>query len=142
MAYDKRRFWQHSATAIALNGTPAAQTFVAPSRIKVHEVGGIMTVVMNSAAAFPAWGITKTINGSAGAAGGGGALTFSKTQAVGTGVFDTTSTIFPYVLNAGDILTFDDTVAATTSGSAIFYVKYELMEEIAANRTTYLAESA
>lgn len=142
MAYTEKRTWQHSSTPLTMNGTPAAMVFVAPARCKVHSIGAIATTVFVSATNAPVWVATKTLNSTAGSSGDGGSLTFSKTQAVGTGKFDTTSTIFPYVLNAGDYITIDDTTPADTSGAAIFYVVYELIEEVAANRTTYMAESA
>ncbi|HHT9137742.1 MAG TPA: hypothetical protein ACFYEK_10945 [Candidatus Wunengus sp. YC60] len=135
------KVWQHSSTPLTLNGTPAAMVFIAPSRIVVHEIGAVQTTVMVSATNAPVWKATKTVNSTAGSAGDGGVLTFSKTQAVGTGVFDTTSTIFPYTLNAGDHISIDDTTPADTSGAATFYVRYELAENVKGNRTTYMTES-
>jgi hypothetical protein len=139
MAYDNRHEWRTGA--IDMSSASEQGIFIAPDRVKIHEVGAFMTVVMSSTA-LPTIQCNKVLNGTAAGSGDGGSLVLAAAQAVGTGVKDTTSTIFPYVLNAGDHLNFTVSTAADVSGTAYGYVKYEIMADVAANRSAYMAESA
>lgn len=137
MAYVDKIIWAGNTADDLSSAADHTEVFHAGSnRIKVHEVGATITTVLNGAATVK---FDKTNDTSRGD-GDAGVVTIPTTTAVNKVVKDTTSTIFPFVMGPGEFLTPQVTSAAT-SGGCLYYVKYEIIEETAAN-VSDISESA
>lgn len=135
MYTEKRQWLGQVADNLGATGD-GVDVFITRQRIKVHEVGVVITTVMNGAATIQVDKTNDTSRGTADA----GSIVVPTTTAVNKVVKDTSSSIFPFVMGAGEFLTFEVTSAAT-SGAGIYYVVYELIEEAPANESD-VTESA
>lgn len=137
MAYENRIPW-HGQTADALtSAADHGDIFAAPMRIKVWEVGAIITTATDGVSTVKADKVNDATRGD----GDAGVLTIPTATAVNKMIKDTTSSIFPFVMNRGETIIFEVTSAAATAGGALYYVIYEIVEETTANDTD-VTESA
>ncbi len=140
--YTRRDVWT-AQTADDLSGAADhTDIFASPQRIKVHAVGALVTGTAETDGAATVQ-VDKTINSSTGGSRGAadaGSIVIPDDQDVAECVRDTTTTIFPFVMNAGEFLTFQVSSAAT-SGLAIYFVEYEPLQDTDVNEAQ-VTESA
>jgi len=128
MAYHDKHVWNgQTADDLSATGTHA-DIFAPGEKVIVHSVGAVVTTVMDGAATIAADLVDEGTRGDA----NGGSITIPTTTAVGKKLVDTTSTIFPLTVEAGDHIYFQVTSAAT-SGGCVYSVTYELIQETIAN---------
>jgi len=106
-------------------------------RVKIHEIGITITTLTSGASTVKFDKVSATTRGD----GNAGVLTIPTATAVNQVIKDTTSSIFPFVLAAGEYIIPEVTSAASTAGGGLYYLKYELIEDTAAN-SSGVTESA
>ena len=133
---NNRLLWSSQVVEDLSSAGDHTAIFAPGQRVQVHAVGLVVSVVMNGAATIE---YDKTSGGSRGAADAG-TLTIPDTTAVNQVIRDTTSTIFPFILEAGEFITPQLTSAAT-SGSGFYFIEYEPIQDTDANEAN-VTESA
>lgn len=126
--YQRRMTWSAQVVDVLSATGDHTQIFAPGMRVKVHAVGVTLSVATTGASAIVKF--DRTIGATRGD-GDGGVVTVPN-LAVNQSVVDTTSSIFPYVLNAGSFIT-PEVTTASGAGSGFYYIIYEPLEENDAN---------
>lgn len=138
MAYDKKHYYNTALYDFA-GATGEVGRLAVGTKIQVVKVG---LCVNEEAIAGTAGSIefNKVVDGTEAGSGDGGIIT-TGTNALGAVLVDTTSTIFPYELDAHDALIIDCATAPGTDGQGTCFVEYYISEDTAANNSN-VTESA
>ena len=136
--YTGRMTWSAQSVEALTSAADHTDIFAPGIRVKIHKVGFLVSVLTSGAAT-----VKFDITNNSGTRGDGdaGAVTVPDATAVGQAIIDTTSTIFPVVINAGQFVTPQVTSAASTAGSGFYFIEYEVLTDTNANDAN-VAESA
>lgn len=136
--YTDKRVWTGTLADVLTSAADHTELIgFGSTRVKIHEVSALVTTLTSGASTVKFDKVTDTTRGD----GSAGVITIPTATAVGQVVKDTTSTIFPFTLAAGEYIIPEVTSAAATAGGCIYQVKYEVIEDTAAN-SSRVTESA
>lgn len=138
MAYQKKNVWTGTLADVLTSAADHTEVIhFGHARVKIHGVSATVTTTTNGASTVSFDKVSATSRGD----GDAGVITIPTAQAVNQVFIDTTSSIFPFVLEPGEYIIPQVTSAAATAGGAVYAVIYEYIEDTIANSSN-VTESA